>query len=729
MRRAFLYLLLINSTISLFAQERHSWDGFSISPNAKLRTLNLLVNIIYDVHPEKEVHPDTEFWPKAVHGGINNEALPTPWLKEFIDTEYIPGQMHGTMTRLYGESSFDSLQIVGDFMVVNLPESYILNHHRSKQGTGVFTNRTIARSTLSYINEHGGLNTIYGHNDPRTYDFTGDGSFFFTQILIRNITAEYGGANAGSGWGMSGFTSSDSILAGGQYFAMNSFGTMQCVGSGDIASNPTGIVTHELSHALFGDNDFHTSGGNHRASGCPMSFLNIQGGYGLMGAAESSLVCCNGYERWRMHWKHPNAAAYISAHSIDNQKSIPSDIRKEDGPQHFLLRDFITYGDAIRIQLPYKDSVTSSNQYIWLENHQVGFNQKLDFLQYSNTAACRPIGRAGIYAYYQVGRDVLSGKKKEVWDMQNRDNLRIIPAEGYYDFSKVTDSVQLDCVGYQMIPYALERGAANPFCGNHDQQRHFFPPEDRNNLLTSDEYPMWHKNAGKFQDLSLPSLGDELDAFTQYTQINMGTNPSTCNAIVCHSNNYGNRMTERNSQNDTRCTYLTGLSIEMIPQANHDFLVNIRWDDYHIKNDMRWTGRIVLIDSAILNSGYHLFLEQNPTVIQTTRDEESGYFSPTTRLLCCAGSYLECQAHSGLTLNESSVLELDSTAILKMGTNSSIKLKNGSQLILHSGAKLLMSNNIVISASHSSRIQIEDESLLEGVKVKRKKGIIREIRK
>lgn len=100
-----------------------------------------------------------------------------------------------------------------------------------------------------------------------------------------------------------------------------------------------------------------------------MAFLNIQGGYGLMGAANSGLVGCNGYERWRMHWKHLQSIDYISARNANNVQSVVSDISQEDGNLTFLLRDFVTYGDAVRVKLPYKDSITSSNQYIWLENH------------------------------------------------------------------------------------------------------------------------------------------------------------------------------------------------------------------------------------------------------------------------------------------------------------------------------------------------------------------------
>ena len=153
---------------------------------------------------------------------------------------------------------------------------------------------------------------------------------------------------------------------------MGKKGTTQCVGNADIGKNPTSIVCHEISHKLFGGNEFHTSGGNHRGSMELMPFLNIQDGYGLMGCANSSLVGCNGYERWRMHWRHPDAPDYITARDSTNSSHLISDISRADGNRTFRLRDFVTYGDAVRIRLPYTDSSACANQYIWLENHKVG---------------------------------------------------------------------------------------------------------------------------------------------------------------------------------------------------------------------------------------------------------------------------------------------------------------------------------------------------------------------
>jgi len=684
-----LFLILLSFPVFLYGQ-KHSWDGMDITPNARIRCLNIFVNIIYDIHPEyNDPFTDTIYWPPVTNPsleGINNAAIPR-YLMDWMDTAYVEGQTHGYCTRLYGESSFDSLQITGDFVVVNLCESTVC-----PQPWISFTANTIGKKVVNLINVNG-LQTIYGHNKISDYDHDQDGKIDFLNLIIRNIKKPYSDINPGSGYGK---PLQDAIVIDGVYYTAKA-GTIQCVGDGNFYANPTNIVTHEISHTLFGDNDFHTSGGNHRGGGCSMSFLNIQGGYGLMGAAGSGLVSCNGYERWRMHWKHPQAVDYISARDADNTLSVVSDISKEDGNTTFLLRDFITYGDVIRIKLPYKDSITSSNQYIWLENHQVGSNGKLDFLQYSNTHSCRPQGKAGIYAYYQVGRDIIEGDSSQVWDSYDRDNLKIIPAEGYYDYEWIADTHYVNCVNYDEHYIAVRRGNTNPLCGGQDQEFLLFPEVADTVLSSSREFGPWRKYIDTIKDDHLPKLGDNLDAFSTHTVINMGTNPSTNNAKTYHSN--FRIIRAQDSQKNTQTTYLTGLSIEMMPlQGTGNFLVNIRWDDYDITNDTRWTGKIALKDTAILTEGNTITLAQNRTVAQPTRDPETGLFAGRTRWTCESGSYFRQDSASSLVLTENSSLFFESGSCYDLSKGARVEVHEGCSLTVREGAKIQLLGTIEVDS-------------------------------
>lgn len=677
---------------SLFSQ-RNSWDGWMINPTSHFNCLNIFINIIYDVTSGPDI-PANGSWSASNIEGINVDTI--PYLLDYMDTIYNSNNLHGLVTRMYGESSFNNLQICGDFVVVNIKESTIIGPNNNQ-----FNYINIIKAVLSYINERGGLSTIYHHDNIQYYDYENNGKIFFTNILIRNITKDYGGINEGSGYGNTGIPSNTKIKVDGIERSFN-FGTRQCVGSGDISKNPKNIFVHEIAHSFFGSNAFHTSGGNHRGSSEPMPFISIQGGHGLMGNSGSGLVSCNGYERWRMHWQHPSnstVGSWIVARSRFNF-AINSDIQKSDGSKSFWLRDFVTYGDVIRIKLPYKDSDDASNQYIWIENHQGCSHGKLDSLQYANESACRPQDASGVYMYYQVGRDVLSGPSNVVYDSKERDNLRVIPAEGYWNYTvhqlNPSDSYNMQCINWHQHDYYTSRDDANPFCGTHDQESQYSIPEGSSNITLDMTRPMWRKTIGDIVIDSLASSGDASDAFKSHRTINMGTNPSTCNAKAFYNNNNGSSpnsilVPSANCQNrNNLTTYLTGLSIEVIPQSNGTARVNVRWDDYDIRNDARWTGRIVLKETAILDTGCNILLLQNRTPAQVTRDDISGYFAPTTTMICESGSNFVQQYASEVRLIEKSSLVLEGGCRYEVGNGASLVIDSTASLVLNAGDSLIV---------------------------------------
>ncbi|MCR5190950.1 MAG: hypothetical protein K6C07_06065, partial [Bacteroidales bacterium] len=669
--------------------EVHSWDGCELKPNAKIRTLNLFINIIYDVHPDTNpCRKDTTVWKNAFHECINNEAIPSYLLDtSFMNTVYIPGRLTGCMTRVYGESSFDSLQIIGDFVVVNIKESRVTDTLNLS-----FEYENIIKAALHYTNTHGGLQTLYGHNLGWHYGFSNPAITPFFQVFFRNITKKYGDLSGGQG--LSGHFDLGTIKIGDTLYQLSGNGTIQGVGDANIGKNPTSIVCHEISHKLFGGNEFHTSGGNHRGGGKDqMPFLTLQGGYGLMGCANSSLVGCNGYERWRMHWKHPDAPDYITARDSTNSSHVVSDISRADGNRTFRLRDFVTWGDAVRIRLPYTDSNTCSNQYIWLENHKVGQNGKLDFLQYSNENTCRPMGARGIYAYYQIGRDTLTEIRSEfyspimhspVWYCHERDNLRQIPAEGYHDYTLVTDSAHsylLNCINYQTHYYYHVQGTENPFNGYSDLETQFNPAEGDDTLELKHEHYLWRKVVGNDILDGLVNLGDNSDAFSCYSHINMGTNPSTCNAKVYYNclreDSSSDYVSNRNNPRNVRHTWLSGLGITMEPLPDGDFLVRVRWDDYDITNDAIWTGRVMLREEANLTRGHIITLTQNRTPEQPFRDSMSGEFAPVSRLRCLPGSVFRMGPQSSLLLDSKSSVLLDSGSTFVVGDSAEVHVGLG----------------------------------------------------
>lgn len=700
----------------------NSHYGHLINPHGQYRVLNVFVNIIYDQTPHMDPIPSgNSIWPEARSTGIN-QSLPV-YLKEFLDAEYLPSGGYGSMTRLYRESSFDRLVLLGDFMVVNLRQSEIpkTSDRYFRQSMGTFSIHSLVNAAIGTINAHGGLNALFGHNHISDFDgFTpagsgrfkpmeANGQIDFIQILTRNTTykdttfvhnnitvthrLQYGQLRRGEGWG--NFRPAAKLLINGTEHGYD-LGTIQCIGDGNITDNPANIIHHEFSHNLFGGNNFHASGGNHYTAGGTNTFIGTEGGYGLMGSYHSSLVSCNGYERWRMHW---TSAQHNPQGHLIQANGVPSDLSREDGPQTYLLRDFVSTGDAIRIQLPYQDE-GASNQYIWLENHQVGRNGKLDQLQYAldffgnPKNPCRHPGTPGIYAYLQVGKDILEGSATEVYPWNETDNLRIISAEGNWDFKLLPG--EYSCVAYDSNRRTELRYQPNPLSGYQDQTTHFFPPHGQDSLQRTDGDGIaikYFSENPEDKDVSYAFYGDSLDAFTGKTFINLGTNPSPVNAVTYYVNQYhgGNTHHVVSDQNiNTSHIYLTGLRIDMEDAGDGSFLVQIRWNDYEVADNVRWAGNILLREQLVIQENKSVDLVQSLTPNQIFRDPVSGLFAKPTLLRCEGDSRIFLKQNAGLRLSNLSTLELEPGSLVEIGHRAELSLGPGDTLKLAPSAKLLI---------------------------------------
>lgn len=727
--KLFLFCILIMmipaTSMELSAQEPSplsSANGNMVNPQGQYRVLNLFINIIYDETPHVDpIQKPNDNWPAAFQEGINTDA--PSYLEQFMDTEFYASGGYGAMTRLYRESSFDRLVLLGDFMVVNIRQSQIpkSNDRYFGKELGQFSLQLLVRAAIRLINENGGLKTIYGHNDVSEYDvFTPsgmgkpkpmepNGKIDFIQIMTRNTNyvdttfvrdgktvnhrIQYGQLRYGQGWG--NFKPADEIRAGNTFYGYD-LGTIQCLGDVNFNDNPTNIIQHEFSHNLFGGNNFHASGGNHYTGGGTNTFFGTEGGYGLMGSYHSGLVSCNGFERWRMHWTSED---YNPQGYLIQAGGAPADISKEDGPQSFLVRDFITTGDAIRILLPYKDE-GASNQYLWLENHQVGRNNKLDYLQYSldffgdSLNPCRPAGAPGIYAYIQVGKDILEGTSAEVYPMNETDNLRVVSAEGNWDFELMEG--EYSCFSYDYNRRTELRHKPNPLAGYQDQTTHFFPPDGQDVIRRADGDGIAIKYFSRREgdkDVSYSYYGDDLDAFSGKTFLNLGSNPPAANVTTFYVNqrHEGNDNHTISKQNiNTSHIYLSGLRIDMEDLGEGTFRVEVSWDDYEVANDVRWTGKIVVKEKVIVKENRIIELNQSQTPNQITRDSVSGLFAKPT--------VLTCQEGSELILKEGSKVRLSQ--------GSSLVLESGSLLEIHDGAELILGQGDTLRISPLARVQV-----------------------
>ncbi len=118
----------------------------------------------------------------------------------------------------------------------------------------------------------------------------------------------------------------------------------------------------------------------------------------------------------------------------------------------FWLRDFISFGDSVRIKLPHIDWVTLNdvkNQYLWLENRQLlrrrfdstdfEFNRLFDINKPLLDRGCFGSWTPGLHAAIQIGKDTkgvdVDGNGINVSDIAG-DGAAQHPAElGSYLFS------------------------------------------------------------------------------------------------------------------------------------------------------------------------------------------------------------------------------------------------------------------------------------------------------
>jgi hypothetical protein len=694
-----------------------STDGYLCSPRGTYRGLAIFVNIIYD-----QAHPDTirkysspaTYWKPDTTFSIN--MYPPAYFTQIFDVMK-SANYNGIITKFYAESSFNQLHLLGDMMVVNIRQSQITPDKPASD----FTLFNLMDAVAEQINRNGGIKTIYGHNNISDYDissFAGldsdrpDGKidmihFVLRNTFIRNNIINYGSANPGSGYSGLGVCPRILIKIGNVYCGYN-LGSYQCVGGGDITSSSRGIWGHEIAHYFLGGNEFHTSGGNHTGdyTFMPQTFIGTQMGYGLFGGGITS---CNGYERWRLGWQNPTNNAYAIA-----ANNLNADIEKFEGEKTFTLRDFVTYGDAIRIKLPYKDNPESSNQYIWLENHQCGKNGKIDDIIYSNPGTCRDVQGAGIYAYYQVGKDILESEHDSiVFPKNEKDNLRMISAEGNFDaiyINKVEDCLRF-CGGNCRPQY--EYISENVFTGVNDLTE-VYPVNlftDKLQYSSRMQY-LGSKIKNNVPQNNLPFIYDDFDAFKPSVSeavMDVSTNPAAVNTTTYYSiqnTRVGDSLTFKavDSIRNTRKIYLTGLSIRMIDPNPAEigmkaYTVKIRWDDYDVKKDVTWKGNIVLKEKLNILEGRTVSLRQSRSANQIYLDSVSGCFSPPT--------FFTCESGSVLTLFEQSVFELEDKSSLIVADNAKVTIRNGAKLILESGSTLLLKEGANLNIEGEGKLIIK----------------------
>lgn len=679
--RHLLLCLFSFAAFSLSAQEKplqNSEDGWYLSPHGTIRVLVLFVEVEYDVSPGKDPQPHpVEKWPKG--------ALPS-WRDELFDPHALPVQK-AVVSKYYQDISMGQFTVLGDYvdeLLIVKESEYPTVHNahgigalavkEANKRTTLRTRHGLGITDFDFWKDGGkpGLPKEAGADTPHSYDHV--------MVIARNTGLGHGAGSTDPG--------GPGKLFGYDSDTQSRFGAMNGM--------PFEILRHEFNHLLIGGNNFHSGGGN--AAQFESTFLNLQGGWSMMGGNSSSLLTCTGWDRDRMGWKPQGAEHRISARGTDDGE-VNGDLDPVNGDTGvFVLRDFVTSGDALRIRMPHIPEGLLS-QWIWVENHQ-GTKRNgspTDRFLWEGVADCIASVEPGLFMTMQVGREERTGVN--IFG-GIADYLRPIPATGCYDLRLRGDTLRNSCLfGGNFVPYFLDRFGANPLTGNHEQE---LPVYDRNGdgVLHRNEH--WVPSARVDRGNSIaavPFAGRPEHAFRMggVRALGMCTNPSSTNMHTLVST--GTKDLHKRKGPNVRVAYLNGIRVELLDmRANGDALVRVSTNDTRMVEDMRWCADSIVLPPLRGSDGHSLTLargvrltvdrSRTPTRMDAPdNDAPNGpwYSDPTVFTVSEKASVL-LEEKAVLDLSQGSVLHLLPGSSLTLGRKAALHIDARSKLVVHAGA-------------------------------------------
>lgn len=635
---------------------------------------------------------------------------------DFLDLEIGDEGPKGEITKVFHEASFGQYVMVGDYLprIVTVPCSELRPRNNGVvQVLGVLDTWNQQDSTL-YSNSGLPLNAFdqwsnMKKGEPKIKE--PDGRIDLLYIMWRNnrmLTGKNTMSSAGYGVALNGGKAFKNMKGLNN---MASFNAADGVGAGKF------ITIAEHLHGIYGGNHWHSAAG-----AGTHTFLCRPHNYGLTGQSGSTSQMVSGWDRWMQRWKHPEKEMLISALSENGEEVNTETINLEDHSDGLsvVLRDFTATGDAVRIKLPYvSDDTLVKNQYLWLENRR--FEMETDeymFYECCNNLNGRfPKGTPGIYAYIQVGKDQREGGNeiyKARHSLPNGLASPIFPltAEGNFDmhyrYDLVPDPVNLGCFwNNSSIPVDREKSKPNPFTGHNDLAA-MVDSDGDGKLYSGDRLQLG------FTDLIKDSLvhnfytnGDWKDPFakiTGNTTMALYTNPAPTPRYTLASNYQYKKFGFKDGEFgafENRTIWLNGLRLNFTELSNGRVKVDIAWDEFEVKEDVRWCGNIVLspnhIDSTqpslILKKCKEILLDrgESATVNEAYGKSESGewLFSEPTVFTVKARSVMKLEERSTMRIHADCKLVIEPGATLIMDRRSKVIVGAGAEIVIEEGANLI----------------------------------------
>lgn len=440
----------------------------------------------------------------------------------------------------------------------------------------------------------------------------------------------------------------------------------------------SGVFVHEVAHVLL--NAPHIMGVNNVVGDY---FYLMSAGWGIMSPI-SIFSGFNAWERWYTGFIEP-VADITSTTDLETNNS-------------FILRDYFTTGDAIRIAIPF-----SGGQYLWLENHTK--IHPLDEHLWAGGSVIKgekiPTTAAGVYAYVEA----IEGSRNTIFSpLSNRANgIKVLHAGGNYDYHLYENLPKIrNEWGGAMASF--KRLNENPIAGTNNFYR--FPyDKNKDGIINIDP----NYNASKTESYE-SILREEIEpdsfiytygsfgvynekyedyggpvAFRDGDYLDMSSNPMPLN------------YPKYNLREKKLGAYkLNGLALKFSKIENsQDIKVEIRYKQTTLCQNRRWTGTIELPnitgdEQADLEIGkcIKLRLDKSGTVNTNVQTDAGDFIHPTV-----------------FTVKKGATLHLRENAKLIVDENSSLIIEKGASMILDKKARLIIKPQASFVVKDSNAIE------------------------
>jgi hypothetical protein len=671
--------------------QQHSHNGWTLPVKDTLMVLVIFAEVEYDTlaHLDQLPHGTADWKPGQ---------LPV-YASQLFHHTYVD-QPQALLTRYYRESSLGNFEVLGDYYPEVITVKYsefiiggqtVLHKRISEQ---LAAREPWSTSTGMSLKAFDRLGRARGRGLPIPASGPDFDGVDHCMVIVRNfhLLPKGNGMASGSSFSVIGGKPTDtySIFSGGH----------------DL---PFGILKHELNHLFLGGNNFHSGGGN---SARFMSYLlSVQGGWSMMGAANSSLSTCNGWDRYRLGWGQKDSPWLITATKPNGQRCNGDlDALQQEHSGEYLLRDFVTTGDVIRIKLPYM-AEAGFQQWLWIENHGTEAINGSPFDKYQlEHYDCTSYAVPGLYMAIQI--DAEQKEDRDVFNNVLADYWMPLPANGRYDFVWSEEPVALEpCVNDQHYRwYELRPELENPLTGNHEQELSYAPLKDHKGpLLAAQHIPTMVRKVGEtYQRLNFMGHASHAYRLDGNAGIGLGSNPASASVLTY----VNSRLPRKPDARDQRQVYLNGIAVRILEHMPDGTIrIRVDFDDHVLAENRRWCGPIALsnhhLNGPDLWVKARLTLDRGRTATRLDQPDSTrmGWlYNDTTYLRVQQGATLR---NSGtLWLANGSTLELAPGATLDMQRRSTIVLKSGSALVLQPGA--VVSGKGRIKAAAATKVLYSD---------------------